>query len=91
MRYQEWYRERRRAAKAQAELANPTLARRRAKGREKYRRRRAHVSQMESAFLDALRQRVGDARPCDRVLLPVGRVLVNELAQVLQALKKVES
>jgi hypothetical protein len=92
MTYAEWYRQRRRDAKAREEAADPRLGKRRAQGRAKAARRKARLaeqSDMEAAFTQALRERAKVVRPSDpRVVIPMGKVLVAELEQVLVALDR---
>jgi hypothetical protein len=86
------YRQRRREAKAIEEANDPRLAKRRAQARAKHVRRKqrlAEQSAMEAAFTQALRERPKDVRrPSDRVVIPMGKVLVAELEQVLVALDR---
>jgi len=70
------YRARRRALKAEQESRNPSLGKRRARARAQYARRRARQAAMEADFAEALRRRVR----CDRsTTLPVGEALLRAL------------
>ena len=86
------YRRRRREAKAIEEANDPALAKRRAQARAKHARRKQRLAEqndLQAAFVQALRERTKDVRrPSDRVVIPMGKVLVHDLRQVLVALDR---
>jgi len=81
--YAEWFRERRRVAKAREEQSNPALARRRARSGRKYARRK-EAATMQDAFVQFLMQRVRRFRPDGHATPSVGQLLARELTHALQ-------
>jgi hypothetical protein len=89
MTWAEHYRQRRREAKAREEAADPALAKRRAQARAKHARRKQRLAEqndLQAAFVQALRERTKDVRRLsERVVIPMGKVLVHDLRKVIVA------